>query len=126
MPQAERDRVGEIIFRFFFGCLYRHHQFSGDPHPGNYVLLDDGRVAFLDFGLYKRMPAGAVELELACQRAAIEGNGDLLKELFVALGLHPRPRPLRPPAPGRPLPGRDRLVHDRRRPRSSSPSSPPR
>ena len=86
MPQAERDRVGEIIFRFFFGCLYRHHQFSGDPHPGNYVLLADGRVAFLDFGLYKRMPAGAVELELACQRAAIEGNGDLLKELFVRSG----------------------------------------
>src|SRR3954464_7349066 len=27
--QATRDRVGEIIFRFFFGCMYRHHQFSG-------------------------------------------------------------------------------------------------
>ena len=37
-----RDRVGEIVFRFFFGCLYRHHQFSGDPHPGNFLLLDDG------------------------------------------------------------------------------------
>src|SRR5690348_3285553 len=33
-PQAERDRVGEILFRFYFGCLYRHGQFSGDPHPG--------------------------------------------------------------------------------------------
>src|SRR4051812_38960564 len=34
----ERDRVGEIIFRFYFGCMYRHHQFSGDPHPGNCLL----------------------------------------------------------------------------------------
>jgi predicted unusual protein kinase regulating ubiquinone biosynthesis (AarF/ABC1/UbiB family) len=34
MDQATRDRVGEIVFRFFFGCMYRHHQFSGDPHPG--------------------------------------------------------------------------------------------
>src|SRR5256886_803463 len=33
-PQAERDRIGEIVFRFFLGCLYRHRQFSGDPHPG--------------------------------------------------------------------------------------------
>ncbi len=56
-PQAERDRLGEIVFRFFLGCLYRHHQFSGDPHPGNFLLLDDGRVAFLDFGLFKRMDA---------------------------------------------------------------------
>ena len=58
LPQAERDRLGEIIFRFYFGCMYRHHQFSGDPHPGNSLLLDDGRMAFLDFGLFKR-PARA-------------------------------------------------------------------
>src|SRR4051812_46421441 len=34
LDQATRDRVGEIVFRFYFGCMYRHHQFSGDPHPG--------------------------------------------------------------------------------------------
>jgi predicted unusual protein kinase regulating ubiquinone biosynthesis (AarF/ABC1/UbiB family) len=28
-PQEERDRIGEILYRFYFGCLYRHHQFSG-------------------------------------------------------------------------------------------------
>ena len=32
--QATRDRVGEIVFRFFFGCMYRHHQFSRRPAPG--------------------------------------------------------------------------------------------
>ena len=37
--------------------MYRHHQFSGDPHPGNCLLLDDGRMAFLDFGLFKRITA---------------------------------------------------------------------
>src|ERR687887_224754 len=41
LPQDERDRIGEIVFRFFFGSLYRHRQFSGDPHPGNFLLLDD-------------------------------------------------------------------------------------
>src|ERR671919_1482615 len=66
MDQATRDRVGEIVFRFFFGCMYRHHQFSGDPHPGNFMLLEDGRVAFLDFGLFKVMPKELIELELAC------------------------------------------------------------
>ena len=71
-PQAERDRIGEIVFRFFLGCLYRHRQFSGDPHPGNFMLLDDGRVAFLDFGLFKRLDAAPVELELAAQRAVVE------------------------------------------------------
>src|SRR6266576_4338808 len=79
--QAERDRIGEIVFRFFLGCLYRHRQFSGDPHPGNFLLQDDGRVAFLDFGLFKRMEREPVELELACQRAVVEGDGQALHRL---------------------------------------------
>src|SRR2546430_2112145 len=73
-PQPDRDRLGEIIFRFFMGCLYRHHQFSGDPHPGNFMLMEDGKVAFLDFGLFKRMEAEDVALALACQRATVEGD----------------------------------------------------
>ena len=90
-PQAERDRIGEIVFRFFLGCLYRHRQFSGDPHPGNFVLLDDGRVAFLDFGLYKRMDHAAVELELACQRAVVEGDAAALHGILAASGFLPEP-----------------------------------
>ena len=50
----ERDRYGEIIYRFVFGSLYRLGAFNGDPHPGNYLFGDDGSVTFLDFGLVKR------------------------------------------------------------------------
>jgi predicted unusual protein kinase regulating ubiquinone biosynthesis (AarF/ABC1/UbiB family) len=95
-PQAERDRIGEIVFRFFLGCLYRHRQFSGDPHPGNFMLLDDGRVAFLDFGLFKRMEAPAVELELACQRAVAEGDAATLHRLLGESGFLPEPERVDP------------------------------
>jgi predicted unusual protein kinase regulating ubiquinone biosynthesis (AarF/ABC1/UbiB family) len=90
-PQEERDRIGEIIFRFYFGCLYRHHQFSGDPHPGNSVLLDDGRMAFFDFGLFKRMPPGSVELEIAVARAIIEGDLETIMRLGSETGFFPDP-----------------------------------
>jgi predicted unusual protein kinase regulating ubiquinone biosynthesis (AarF/ABC1/UbiB family) len=89
--QAERDHLGEIIFRFFLGSLYRHHQFSGDPHPGNFLQLDEGRVAFLDFGLFKRMDAAAVELELACQRAVVEEDAATLHALLAESGFLPEP-----------------------------------
>jgi predicted unusual protein kinase regulating ubiquinone biosynthesis (AarF/ABC1/UbiB family) len=95
-PQAERDRIGEIVFRFFLGCLYRHRQFSGDPHPGNFLLLDDGRIAFLDFGLFKRMDAEPVELELACQRAVAEGDAAKLHELLAQSGFLPDPEKVDP------------------------------
>ena len=78
--QEDRDRYGEIIFRFVFGSMYQHLQFSGDPHPGNCILLDDGRMAFLDFGLFKRMTREAAEFELQTQRLGIEGKGQELIE----------------------------------------------
>jgi predicted unusual protein kinase regulating ubiquinone biosynthesis (AarF/ABC1/UbiB family) len=90
-PQEQRDRIGEILFRFYFGCLYRHHQFSGDPHPGNSMLLHDGRVAFFDFGLFKRMPAAAVELEIQVARAVIEGDKDKIMRLGTEVGFFPDP-----------------------------------
>jgi predicted unusual protein kinase regulating ubiquinone biosynthesis (AarF/ABC1/UbiB family) len=94
--QAVRDRIGEIVFRFFVGCLYRHRQFSGDPHPGNFLLLADGRVAFLDFGLFKRMEPGPVELELACQRAVVEGDAKALHALLAESGFLPEPERVDP------------------------------
>jgi predicted unusual protein kinase regulating ubiquinone biosynthesis (AarF/ABC1/UbiB family) len=95
-PQAERDRIGEIVFRFFLGCLYRHRQFSGDPHPGNFLLLGDGRVAFLDFGLFKRLEAGPVDLELAAQRAVAEDNAIALHRLLAESGFLPDPERVDP------------------------------
>ncbi len=47
---AERDRYGEIVFRFAFGSLYRFRLFNADPHPGNLLFPGDGTVAFLDYG----------------------------------------------------------------------------
>jgi len=91
-PASERNRVAEIIFRFYFGCMYRHHQFSGDPHPGNFLLLDDGRVAFLDFGLFKRIDASVAEFELELARLAIRGETDALVAHLHAGGFLPDPQ----------------------------------
>jgi predicted unusual protein kinase regulating ubiquinone biosynthesis (AarF/ABC1/UbiB family) len=96
LAQEERDRIGEILFRFYFGCLYRHHQFSGDPHPGNSMLLADGRMAFIDFGLFKRMPPGTVEVEIAVARATIEGDTETIMRLGAETGFFPEPEKFNP------------------------------
>jgi predicted unusual protein kinase regulating ubiquinone biosynthesis (AarF/ABC1/UbiB family) len=88
LGQAERDRFGEIVFRFFFGSLYRMGHFSGDPHPGNYLLMPDGRVAFMDFGMTKRIPAEQIDQETAVIRAGLEGDARELHALMVALGFY--------------------------------------
>ena len=85
-PQATRDRVGEIVLRFFLGSLYRFGQFSGDPHPGNFRLLGDGRVAFLDFGMTKRVARTRIDAELAVIRAALEHDANTVHAGLAALG----------------------------------------
>jgi predicted unusual protein kinase regulating ubiquinone biosynthesis (AarF/ABC1/UbiB family) len=95
-PQLDRDRIGEMLFRFYFGCLYRHGQFSGDPHPGNSMLLDDDRMAFFDFGLFKRMPPGALALEIAVARAVIDGDTDTIMRLGTEVGFFPEPEKFDP------------------------------
>jgi predicted unusual protein kinase regulating ubiquinone biosynthesis (AarF/ABC1/UbiB family) len=56
------------------------------------MLLDDGRVAFFDFGLFKRLPARAVELEIAVVRAIIEGDKETIMRLGAESGFFPDPK----------------------------------
>jgi predicted unusual protein kinase regulating ubiquinone biosynthesis (AarF/ABC1/UbiB family) len=87
-PQATRDRVGEIVIRFFLGSLYRFGNFSGDPHPGNFRLLGDGRVAFLDFGMTKTVARSRIDSELAVIRAALEHDARGVHAGLAALGFY--------------------------------------
>jgi len=95
-PVAERDRIGEIVFRFYFGSMYLYRRFSGDPHPGNMIRLTDGRVAFLDFGLFKTITEDVAEFELACQRATTENDAAELHRLMQGAGFLPRGDRLHP------------------------------
>ena len=76
--------------------MYRHGRFSGDPHPGNMMRLADGRIAFLDFGLFKTLARDSVELELACQRATCERDAAELHRLLAGAGFLPEPEKLPP------------------------------
>ena len=55
------------------------------------MLLADGRVAFLDFGLYKRLPAELAEYELQIARLGIGGEGAALIEHLHAGGFLAEP-----------------------------------
>ncbi|NKY87118.1 ABC1 kinase family protein [Nocardia veterana] len=87
LPDAERTRLGELIYRFYITALFTEHEFCGDPHPGNILLAPDGRLAFVDFGLYTRMSAADVELERVIIRAAGEDRADEIYRAWVEQGI---------------------------------------
>jgi predicted unusual protein kinase regulating ubiquinone biosynthesis (AarF/ABC1/UbiB family) len=92
LPQPERDRFGEIVFRFCFGSIYHLQHFNADAHPGNYVLMADGRVAFLDFGMTKQLDKDQIELEIAALEAVFDDDPERLRRALHDLGFLNDPR----------------------------------
>lgn len=72
--QAERDRYGAILTRAMFRSIYQHRLFNADPHPGNYLFPDDGRLVMLDFGCVKELPEWMVAAMRRYCRAALRGE----------------------------------------------------
>src|ERR1700733_1237318 len=87
--ESERDHYGEIVFRFFFGLLYRDRIALGDPHPGNYLLRPDRRVCFLDFGLLRDIAPARVAAEATIALAVRENDPGELKDALISGGYLP-------------------------------------
>lgn len=63
-PGSERGkRLVHIAMEAAFQQIFRDGFFHGDPHPGNMLVTDDDRVAFLDWGLVGRL-SGAQQDQL--------------------------------------------------------------
>ena len=86
-PDEERNHIGELVFRFYIGSLFRDNEFCGDPHPGNVMRTADGKVSFIDFGLFNRMDPANVDFERVLLRAAAEGRADDLYHLMIGRGI---------------------------------------
>jgi predicted unusual protein kinase regulating ubiquinone biosynthesis (AarF/ABC1/UbiB family) len=92
LPQDQRDRFGEIIFRFCFGSIYHLQHFNADAHPGNYLLMPDGKVAFLDFGMTKQLDKEQIELEIAALEAVFDDDPEELVGALHDLGFLRSPK----------------------------------
>jgi predicted unusual protein kinase regulating ubiquinone biosynthesis (AarF/ABC1/UbiB family) len=51
--------INELLYRTYFKQLFEDGFFHADPHPGNLLVTNDGRLAFFDFGM-----SGVVDDEL--------------------------------------------------------------
>jgi predicted unusual protein kinase regulating ubiquinone biosynthesis (AarF/ABC1/UbiB family) len=94
LPHEERSRFGEIVYRGSFGSIYHLQHFNADPHPGNYILLADGRVAFLDFGMTKKLDREQILLEQRVIDAAIGEDPEELRSALHDLGFVKNPSKL--------------------------------
>jgi predicted unusual protein kinase regulating ubiquinone biosynthesis (AarF/ABC1/UbiB family) len=86
-PQGDKDRLAETLFRFFYGSFNRFLLFSADPHPGNYLLLPDGKVAFLDYGLVRAIDPGTRRLFLEIIQGLINDDKERCRSALESIGI---------------------------------------
>jgi predicted unusual protein kinase regulating ubiquinone biosynthesis (AarF/ABC1/UbiB family) len=72
--QSQRDTAGLRMAILHFSGPSRAGLLHADPHPGNFRLLDDGRLGVLDFGACARLPEGHPEPIGRLTRLALAGD----------------------------------------------------
>jgi predicted unusual protein kinase regulating ubiquinone biosynthesis (AarF/ABC1/UbiB family) len=68
--EAEREAWARTMWRSVFKGILVGGLLNADPHPGNYVFHDGGRVTFLDYGCIQPIPRHRT-LALRNHRAAL-------------------------------------------------------
>jgi ubiquinone biosynthesis protein len=66
--------IARRVAQLYATMIFEHGFFHGDPHPGNILVLDDGRLGLLDFGLAKELPAGFGASAAQMITSAMTGN----------------------------------------------------
>jgi predicted unusual protein kinase regulating ubiquinone biosynthesis (AarF/ABC1/UbiB family) len=80
--KAQRDRAGLLLAELHFSGPQRAGLLHADPHPGNFRLLDDGRLGVIDFGATARLPDGHPEPIGRLLNWALDGRAeDVLTDL---------------------------------------------
>jgi predicted unusual protein kinase regulating ubiquinone biosynthesis (AarF/ABC1/UbiB family) len=92
-PEADRRQWAEALWRFVFKGTLVGAMFNADPHPGNYIFLDRGRVAFLDYGCVQEIEPDNQRNARKVHRAALEGDRKRFHQASMEL-MAMRPGPL--------------------------------
>lgn len=84
--KATRDSMGAMLAEFHYSSPARTGLLHSDPHPGNFLLLDDGRLGVIDFGAVSRLPHGIPRHLGEMTRLALDGRSTELMELLRTAG----------------------------------------
>jgi predicted unusual protein kinase regulating ubiquinone biosynthesis (AarF/ABC1/UbiB family) len=86
LTSEERDRIGAQLVHVIYAGPEKAGIMHGDPHPGNFMLMPDGRLGVLDFGAVKRLPAGIPKPLGRNAALVLQDRPDELRAIMVELG----------------------------------------
>jgi hypothetical protein len=78
-----------LLFDHFLHSVFHLNRLQADPHPGNFLFLDDGRLGLLDFGCTRQLsPVFCEVTQTAWSRRSGESNeARHMQQHYQALGM---------------------------------------
>lgn len=54
--QEKANKIGQALWDFYMYQIHKLKKVHADPHPGNFLISEDGQLTALDFGCVKTIP----------------------------------------------------------------------
>ena len=84
--EVDHAALAEELFRAYLQQVLVDGFFHADPHPGNVLLTDDGRIALIDVGMVGRLPTELQDSILRMLLAMAEGRGRDAADMAIDIG----------------------------------------
>ena len=84
--EQRMDDLAEALMRGYLDQVFVHGEIHADPHPGNLLLTDDGKLALFDLGMVAHVPPRMRERLLKLLFAAVDGRGEAVANESIAMG----------------------------------------
>lgn len=89
LSDQKREEIAQQIADVYVAMIFDEGVYQADPHTGNLILLDDGRLGILDFGMSGRIDETLRETIEAMVIAISEGDQSRLTRLIQRVGETP-------------------------------------
>jgi ubiquinone biosynthesis protein len=86
LTEIETTPIVEQLFHAYLRSILAKGFLHADPHPGNLLLTDDGRLAVLDLGMVASVPPRIQDRVLRLLVAIADDNGDQAARELAELG----------------------------------------
>lgn len=90
LMEVDARPIVEQLFSCYLRMMLDDGVIHADPHPGNLILTDDGRLALIDLGMIASVPHRLQDQVVKLLLAISDGDGEEAAQVLAGMG-HPLP-----------------------------------
>jgi predicted unusual protein kinase regulating ubiquinone biosynthesis (AarF/ABC1/UbiB family) len=83
--QEERNSIGQRLWDLYDFQVNTVRAIHADPHPGNFIITEDGKIGLIDFGCIKRIPDDFYQRYFQLINTSVITDDEQLRELYYDL-----------------------------------------